>query len=193
MTRRLRPVRLGPREVLVERRACGVIHLRSPHALGPYPRHLLEPLAYWAQRAPDRTLLAQRDKQGGWRTLNYGDALGKARRVGQFLMEQGLSAERPLAVLSGNDIEHALLHLGAMYAGIPYAPISPAYSLLSNDFGKLRAVFDVLTPGLVFVCDRTAYGRALDAVVASRGIEVFDRVTERELSLALEAAPARVG
>jgi feruloyl-CoA synthase len=193
MNRRLRPVRLGPREVLVEHRVGGVIHLRSPHALGPYPRHLLERLAYWAERAPERTLFAQRDKAGGWRTLNYRDALVRARRVGQFMMEKELSAERPLAVLSGNDIEHALLHLGAMYAGIPYAPISPAYSLLSADFGKLRAVFDLLTPGLVFVCDRSAYGRALDAVVAPRGIEVIDRVPEREPTRALEEAHAHVG
>src|SRR5438067_5467786 len=114
MNRPLRPVRLGPRDVRVERRAGGVIHMRSPHELGPYPRHLLERLAFWAARAPERTLFAQRDKAGGWRTLNYRDALGKAQRVGQFLMEQGLSAERPLVVLSGNDIEHALLHLGAM-------------------------------------------------------------------------------
>src|SRR5882762_1036605 len=88
MNRRLRPVRLGPRDVLVERRAGGVIHLRSPHALGPYPRHLLERLAYWAERAPERTLFAQRDKAGGWRTLTYRDALGKARRVGQFLRSE---------------------------------------------------------------------------------------------------------
>ena len=193
MTRRLRPVRLGPRDVLVEKRAGGVIHLRSPHELGPYPRHLLEPLAYWAARAPERTLFAQRDKAGGWRTLNYRDALGQARRVGQFLMDKGLSAERPLAVLSGNDIEHALLHLGAMYAGIPYAPVSPAYSLLSSDFGKLRAVFDLLTPGLVFVCDRAAYAKALDAIVAPRGIEVIDRLPEREPTRALEEAHVRVG
>ena len=127
----MRPVRLGPRDVLVEKRPGGVVHLRSPHPLGSYPRHLLEPLWYWAQRAPERTLFAQRDKAGGWRALSYRETLGKAQRVGQFLIERGLSAERPLAVLSGNDIEHALLHLGAMYAGIPYAPISPAYSLLS--------------------------------------------------------------
>ena len=193
MNRRLRAVRLGPRDVLVERRAGGVIHLRSPHALGPYPQHLLEPLAYWAERAPERALFAQRAKAGGWRTLNYRDALVRARRVGQFLIEKELSAERPLAVLSGNDIEHALLHLGAMYAGIPYAPISPAYSLLSTDFAKLRAVFDLLTPALVFVCDRAAYARALDAVVVPRGIEVIDRVSEREPSRALEEAHARVG
>ena len=186
-------MRLGPRDVLVERRAGGVIHLRSPHALAPYPRHLLERLEHWAALAPARPLFAQRASQGGWRTLGYADALKKARRVGQFLLEKRLSAERPLAVLSGNDIEHALLHLAAMYVGIPYAPISPAYSLLSTDFGKLRAVIDLLTPGLVFVCDRAAYAKALAAVVAPRGIEVIDQVPEREPTRALDEAHARVG
>ena len=81
--------------------------------------------------------------------------------MGQYLLQKELSAERPLVVLSGNDIEHALLHLGAMYVGVPYAPISPAYSLLSTDFGKLRAIFGLLTPGLAFVSDRKMYQKAL--------------------------------
>ena len=186
-------MRLGPREVLVERRAGGVFHLRSPHALAPYPRHLLERLEHWAARTPERPLLAQRDRRGGWRTLNYRDALSRARRVGQYLLDKELSAERPLAVLSGNDIEHGLLHLAAMYVGIPYAPVSPAYSLLSTDFSKLRAVIDLLTPSLVFVCDRAAYARALDAVVVPRGIEIVDQVPEREPTRAVDEAHARVG
>ena len=88
----------------------------------------------------------------------------RARRVGQYLLQKNLSAERPLVVLSGNDIEHALLHLGAMYVGIPYAPVSPAYSLLSTDFGKLRAIFQLLTPGLVFASQRDAFKKAIDAL-----------------------------
>ena len=193
MNRPLRAVRLGPREVRVERCAGGVIHLRAPQELGSYPRHLLERLTYWAERAPERTLFAQRHADGGWRSISYRESLVKARRVGQYLLERHISAERPLAVLSGNDIEHALLHLGAMYVGIPYAPISPAYSLLSTDFAKLRAVVDLLTPGLVFVCDRRAYAKALDAVIAPRGIEVIDRLPEREPSPAVEEAHRRVG
>ena len=193
MSRPLRAVRLGPREVRIERRAGGVIHLRSPHALGPYPRHLLERLEYWAERTPQRVLFAQRNATGGWRTVSYVVALAKARRVGQYLLEQQLSVERPLAVLSGNDIEHALLHLGAMYVGIPYAPISPAYSLLSSDFSKLRAALDLVTPGLVYVCDRAAYAKALQAVVAPRGIPVIDALPEHEPTRAVEDAHAGVG
>jgi feruloyl-CoA synthase len=184
----MRPVRLGPSDVEVERRPGGVIHLRSPHMLEPYPQHLIERLRYWAERAPERTLFAQR-AGSGWRTLTYGDALVRARRVGQALLDRDLSAERPLVVLSGNDIEHGLLHLGAMYAGIPYAPISPAYSLLSQDLAKLRSVLDLLTPGLVFASDRKAYARAIDAL----GIQAVHEVPEAEPTRAVEEAHSRVG
>jgi len=189
MSRPLRQVRLGPREVRVERRADGSVLLHSPYALDRYPRKLTERLEYWARRAPDRLLLAQRNEQG-WRKLTYAQALERTRRVGEYLLEKKLSAERPLVVLSGNDIEHALLHLGAMYAGIPYAPISPAYSLLSTDFGKLRAIFALLTPGLVFVSDRNLFQKATKAVVRC---EVIDRVEERPTTAAIEEAHGRVG
>ncbi|HWI39156.1 MAG TPA: feruloyl-CoA synthase [Burkholderiales bacterium] len=188
MKRAMRAVRLGSSDVQVERKPGGAIHLRSPHALAPYPRHLLERLRFWAEQAPARTLFAQRSGSG-WRKLTYGEALERARRIGQALLDRELSAERPLVVLSGNDIEHGLLHLGAMYAGIPYAPISPAYSLLSHDFAKLRSVLDLLTPGLVYASDRKAYGRAIDAL----GIQAVHEVPEAEPTQAVERAHAQVG
>ena len=184
----MRPVRLGPTEVNIERRPGGVVHLRSPVALTPYPRHLVERLRHWAERAPERTLFAQRSASG-WRTLSYAEALSRARRVGQALLERELSAERPLVVLSGNDIEHALLHLGAMYAGIPYAPISPAYSLLSTDFAKLRSIFELLTPGLVFAADAKAFAKAIDAL----GVQAIHELPDATPRRALEEAHARVG
>jgi feruloyl-CoA synthase len=191
MTRPTRPVRLGPRDILVERRADGCVLLRSPHALGPYPRKLTERLDFWAAQAPGRLFLAQRDG-AGWRTLSYGQARERARRVGQYLLEQRLSAERPLVVLSGNDLEHALLELGALYAGVPYTPLAPPYSLASNDFGKLRAIFELMTPGLVFASDRTSFRRAIDAVVP-RDVEVIYEAKERPVSEALDAAHGMVG
>ncbi len=109
-------------------------------SLGAYHGKLSEPLDHWAKIAPDRPFLAQRDADGRWRKLSYAETLAQVRRIGAALLRRGLSAERPLVILSGNDIEHALLALGAMYVGIPYAPISPAYSLMSNDFGKLRTI-----------------------------------------------------
>ncbi|HEU4353419.1 MAG TPA: feruloyl-CoA synthase [Burkholderiales bacterium] len=175
---------------VVERRADRSILLRSPHALGPYPAELTERLEHWARVAPDRVLFAQRSGSS-WRTLSYRNALARARRVGAGLLAKGLSAERPLVVLSGNDLEHALLHLGALYAGIPYAPVSPAYSLLSTDFAKLRSIFALLTPGLVFVAQKNPFQKALDA--AARGIEVIDTLPEAEPGAALEQAHAAVG
>ena len=161
----VRPVRLGPRDVVVERRPDGTIHLKSPHALAPYPAKLTERLEYWAATAPGRVYLAQRDATGGWRKLTYAETLEKVRRIGAALLQRELSPERPIAILSGNDIEHALIGLAAMYVGVPYAPVSPAYSLISDDFGKLRSIVELLTPGLVFTADGEPYRRAIEAVV----------------------------
>jgi feruloyl-CoA synthase len=201
-----RPVRLGPTEVVVEERADGIIHLRSPHALGAYPVKLTERLEYWAAQAPDRVLFAQRNDKGGWRSVTYAEALGQARRVGEALLRRQVSAERPVAILSGNDIEHALLGLAALYIGVPYVPISPAYSLISQDFGKLRHVFDLLTPGLVFAADGRAFERAIGAVVtpdvevvvtrnppAKRKVTAFADLLAVEPTATVEAAHAKVG
>ncbi len=172
----------------VERRAGGIVHLRSPHRLAGFPDKITERLEYWAKAAPDRVLFAQRAGDG-WRRLTYREALERARRVGQYLLSKDLSAERPLVVLSGNDLEHALLHLGAMYVGIPYAPISPAYSLLSGDFAKLRAIFQLLTPGLAFVSERETFGKALKVVPC----EVIDKAHELPPTPEVEKAHQRVG
>src|SRR6266566_6670861 len=160
----VRAVRLGPRDVVAKRRGDGTILLRSPHALPAYPAKLTERLEYWAAAAPARTFLAQR-AASGWRKLGYGDTLEQVRRIGAALLRRDLSPQRPLVILSGNDIEHALLGLAANYVGIPYAPISPAYALISNDLGKLRSIIELLTPGLVFAADGKTYARAIEAVV----------------------------
>ncbi len=99
--------------------------------------------------------------------------LARARAIGQALLDRGLSAQRPLTILSGNDLEHLQLSLGAMWAGVPFSSVSPPYSLVSSDFGRLRHVFGVLTPGLVYAAD-AAFARAIDAVVPA-DIEVVTR------------------
>src|SRR6202047_2038594 len=167
----LRPVRLGPASVTVERRDDGAILMRSPEPLPPYPETLTERLAYWAKTAPDRIFLAQRDPAGGWRTLSYAATFAAVRAIAAALLERDLSPERPVAILSGNDIEHALLGLAAMHVGIPYAPISVPYSLMSQDFGKLKTIIEVLQPGLVFAANGTAFARAIAAAVPP-GVEV---------------------
>jgi len=161
----IRPIKLGPQDVTTEHRADGSIILRSPQPLGTYPDKLTERLEFWAAETPTQSFFAQRDSNGGWRTISYEQALEFARRIGQSLLDRNLSIERPIVILSGNDIEHALLALAALYVGIPHAPVSPAYSLMSGDFGKLRAIINLLTPGLVFACDGQMYARAIGAVV----------------------------
>jgi len=170
--RRVRAVRLCAPEVMLDRRADGIIHLRSPHALPPHADKLTERLEYWAREAPDRVFMADRapslagDRSvGDWRRITYAQTLERVRCIGESLLRRDLSPDRPIVILSGNDLEHALIGLGANYVGIPYAPISPAYSLISSDFGKLRHIVNLLTPGLVFASDGAQYARAIDAVV----------------------------
>jgi len=151
--------------VVVDRRPDGSLLVRSPYELGKYAENMTERLDYWASHASYRTFLAERDTHGRWRNVTYAEAQYFARRIGQALINRGLSVERPVVILSGNDIEHALLGLGAMYAGVPYAPISTTHSLVSTDFAELRYIFELLTPGLVFVSDGTKYEQALHAVM----------------------------
>jgi feruloyl-CoA synthase len=176
----LRPVKLGPADVTIERRSDGAILLRSPHPLAPYPEKLTERLVHWAKAAPDRVFLAQRDAAGAWRTLTYGDALTAVRAIAAALLERGLSLDRPVAILSGNDIEHALLGLAAMHVGIPYSPISVPYSLMSQDFGKLKAIMTTLSPGLVFAANGVAFARAIAAAVPPNAEVVFTANTPKE-------------
>ena len=165
---RYRPLPLGGSLAAnFERRADGATLVVSREPLAPYPKRLTDRFLEWAERDPARTLVAKRepkDKGGDWRRLSYGEALRSARAIAQALLDLRLSAERPVVILSDNDIEHLQLALGAMLAGVPYAPISPAYSLVSQDYGKLRHIVDQLTPGLVFASG-PAYAKAIAAVV----------------------------
>jgi feruloyl-CoA synthase len=165
VSRRQRPVALCPPEVVVEHEADGTLHLRSPHALGAYPDKLTDRLVHWARVVPDRVFMAERAPTGGWRTITYAQTFDRVRRLGAALLRRGVSSQRPVVILSGNDLEHALLGLAANYIGAPYAPVSPAYSLISSDFGKLKHVFNLLSPGLVFACDGAQYGRAIQAAM----------------------------
>jgi len=157
-------LRLAPAKVEVERRG-GNIYLRSPQKLAPYSRCVTEWLVRWSDKAPERTFLAER-KGDGWRKMGYREAYGAVRRIAQALLDLGLGPERPVAILSDNSVDHALLALGAMHVGIPAAPISPAYSLMSQDYGKLKHIFELVQPGLVFAADPAKFAPALAAVGA---------------------------
>jgi feruloyl-CoA synthase len=183
-------------EATVEHRSDGATLVRSTEALQGYPPRLTDCLEQWAQKDPERTLVAQRDRGGDWRRVSYGQMLDRARRLGQSLLDLGLSTERPLAILSGNDIEHLTLSLGAMWAGVPYVPVSTAYSLVSQDYGKLRHILATTTPGLVFASD-ASYAKALLATVDAERAVVLTEGTIEGLAtrsfqslLAAEPGPA---
>ena len=172
----LRSISFGRPAVQIDRRADGTIYVRPTAALSDYPRRLTDRLHHWAKLEPNRVFMAERAADGGWRTITYAQLLEASRHVASALLARGLSAERPVMILSGNSIDHALLAFGAFYAGIPFCPVSPAYSLVSKDFGKLSFVMKLLTPGLVFATDATQFADALSAnvpadveIVAVRG------------------------
>ncbi|MCB1534049.1 MAG: feruloyl-CoA synthase [Rhodoblastus sp.] len=159
-----RAVELGPQDVEIDRHKSGIIYARSPHALGDVPRTITTPLLEWAKKTPDAIIVAQRGADGEWRKLTYAQFVARMERLAAALLARGLSQDRPVAILSGNSIEHLLLLVAGMHVGVPVAPISTAYSLVSSDYGKLRYVLDLLTPGLIFADDGAAYGKAFKAV-----------------------------
>ena len=151
----------------VETAPNGVLYARSRQPLGPYPVRLTDRLDHWAHATPTRVFLAERRAATDpWQSITYQDARERARGIAQGLLNRELSASRPIAVLSGNGIEHALLMIGAMYAGIPIASLAPAYSLVDPTFGLLADIWRSLMPGLVFAAEEAPYGPALKAVGA---------------------------
>jgi len=166
-----RPLKFGVTRVTLREGAAGVRYMKAEQPLGEHALRITDRLVHWAQVAPDRTFMARRTKNadgttGQWRHVSFSEALDSARRIGQALLDRGLDAQRPVAILSENDLEHAMLALGCIYAGVPYCPVSPAYATVSQDYDKLRHVLGTLTPGLVFAADGARYGKAIAAAVA---------------------------
>jgi feruloyl-CoA synthase len=204
-TVRQRAVKLGPHDLDVTPLAGGGYAVRSPHALQSYPRTMTDRLEQWAAERPQQVYLAERSGDG-WRTLTYAGALDATRRLAQALLDRGCTATAGVAILSENGIDHALLALAAQYAGIPYVPVSPPYSLLSTDFAKLRHVLSLFAPALVYAVDGARYARAfagevipaaLPVVVSTgtiegRSTERFERLLETPVSPAVDAANALV-
>jgi feruloyl-CoA synthase len=189
----LRAISFGNPAVTIDRRDDGTIYLRPKAKLSDYPVRLTDRLHHWAKAAPERVFMAERDASGGWRQITYAQLLTSTRRIASALLARGLSAEKPIVILSGNSVDHALLAFGALYAGIPFCPVSPAYSLVSRDYGKLGFLMKLLTPGLVFADDATKFADALLANV-SHGTEIAasrGQVAGRDVTLLsdLQATP----
>jgi feruloyl-CoA synthase len=163
--RPIRPVHVAAVRASFKHRENGVVDVRSTEPLADYPDRVTDRLKFWAAQVPDHIFLAQRAASGNWETINYADTWKRVRRLGAGLLQQGLSADRPLMILSGNSIEHGLLALAAMYVGIPYAPIAPSYSLSVREYGALEHVMQDLDPGMVFVQNGSLFAPALRAVL----------------------------
>jgi feruloyl-CoA synthase len=153
------------RDVSLERRPDGVMILRSNIPLQPYAKHIPSFVAKWAEETPDQVWLAQRKgADRAWRKVTYAEAKRTIDAITQALLDMGAGPDRPVAILSGNSLEHALMTQAAQQAGAPAAPVSPAYSLLSEDHAKLKYIFDLIKPGVVMVQDGVQFARALKAL-----------------------------
>ena len=168
---KFRPLRFGVTRVSLKDGVPGTHYLKADQELQAYPDRLTDRLQHWATNKPDQTLFARRVRLadgslGDWRHVSYADAWKTARNIAQALINRGLNAERPVVILSENSLEHALLALGCMVAGVPFVPSSPPYSLISQDYDKLKHVLRTVTPGMVFASD-ARYAKAIAATVSS--------------------------
>jgi feruloyl-CoA synthase len=168
--------------------ADGVHRLRSDELLTPYPARLTDRLEEHAARTPDKVLIAKRGADGQWQSISYAQMLERVRRLGQALATRPLSAQQPIAILSDNDLEHYTLALAAQWVGVPYTPVSVAYSTVSQDFAKLKQILGMLTPGLVFAADGHTFRNAIASVVAP-DVEVW--VSSGEDTPALQGRTVR--
>jgi feruloyl-CoA synthase len=198
--------RFSEAPVVMEQRADGAILLRSNEGLGAYPLQFHDYLEFWARRAPGRVFMGERAPNAGdWIKLTYAEAAQKSQLIAANLASRDLGPDKPVLILSGNSLEHQLLALGCMKAGVPYAPISVAYSLVSQDLGKLKHIVKLLDPGLVYAADAALFSRALnDPVMEGRDVfvgkpspsvpraQLFSRLLDGAGQAQLEQAQRRI-
>ena len=211
MTAKFREMKFGVTRVQMREGTAGTRYMQADQDLTPFAERMTDRLVHWAEHAPERTLFARRRKNtdgstGDWQHISFSQALASARRIAQSLIDRGLNAERPVVILSENDLEHAQLALGCMLAGVPYCPASPAYSTISQDYDKLRHILTTLTPGLVFAADAKRYGKAIHTAVGAdvevvlhqghlegRASTAFDDLANTPDTPAVDAAMAATG
>ena len=213
-TPKFRPMTFGVTRVKLRDGVPGTHYLEADYALQDYPARLTDRLQHWAEVAPERTLFARRVKLangalGDWKHISFSQAWATARAIAQSLINRGLSAERPVVILSENSLEHAMLALGCMVAGVPFVPTSPPYSLVSQDYDKLKHVLRTTTPGMVFASD-ARYAKAMAATcsqdmelvmvegsdapeLGGRPVTAFDALCATVATPAVDAAMAATG
>ena len=207
---KFRPLKFGVTRVSLRDGEPGTRYLQADQALQAFPDRLTDRLQHWAHTKPHQTFMARRVKNtdgtlGDWRHITYAQAWQTARSIAQSVLDRGLSAERPVVILSENSLEHALLALGCLIAGVPYVPTSPPYSLVSVDYDKLKHVLRTVTPGLVFASD-ARYAKAIAATVGEdmevvmcegdvpgRTVTAFDSLCATTATTAVDAAMAATG
>jgi feruloyl-CoA synthase len=204
-----RPIAYAPARVTRSIDADGTIRIRCPAALPDHDPSVARLFRRAVDAQPGRAFLQEREGQG-WRKLTYEEARSRVDAIAAALLARGLSAERPVMILSGNAVDHALLMLGSYTAGVPVAPISVAYSLQSQDFAKLKHIAELLAPGLIYVADTAPFAKALAAIrpsaacagnaeiVASRdganlGATPFCQLTQTAVGPAVDQAAAASG
>ena len=213
-TAKFRPLEFGVTRVTLRDGVPGTHYLKADQDLKPFAARMTDRLHHWAQTAPERSFMARRVKQadgslGDWKHISYSHAWATARSIAQGLIARGLSADRPVVILSENSLEHALLGLGCMLAGVPYVPTSPPYSLVSVDYDKLKHVLRTVTPGMVFASD-ARYAKAIaatvsadmevvmvegadDAALKGRVVTAFDALCATPVTAQVDAAMAATG
>ena len=207
---KFRPLKFGVTRVSLRDGEPGTRYLQADQTLQAFPDRLTDRLQHWAHTKPHQTFMARRVKNtdgtlGDWRHITYAQAWQTARSIAQSVLDRGLSAERPVVILSENSLEHALLALGCLIAGVPYVPTSPPYSLVSVDYDKLKHVLRTVTPGLVFASD-ARYAKAIAATVGEdmevvmcegdvpgRSVTAFDSLCATAATAAVDAAMAATG
>ena len=194
--------------------APGTHYLCAEKNLDAFPERLTDRLQRWATERPSQTFIARRIQHadgslGDWQHIDYATAWARARAIAQGLIDRGLSAQRPVVILSENSLEHALLSLGCLVAGVPFVPTSPPYSLVSQDYDKLKHVLRTVTPGLVFASD-ARYAKAMAATcdantelvmvqgedapeLQGRGVTPFMALCDTTATTAVDAAMAATG
>ena len=201
----VRPIAYGPVDIACTPRPDRTLVMHSRRTLEPFDANLARMFRHAVERHPQRLYLAERAPDGSWAGVTYQSARQQVDAVAQALIDRGLSDARPVMILSGNAVEHALLMLACFTAAVPVAPVSVAYSLQSRDYAQLRHIANLLTPGLVYVADTALFAAALGALdsqwelAAGRNganlpkVTSFNALTQTRPTAAIDEAVRTIG
>ncbi|HEV2530742.1 AMP-binding protein [Phenylobacterium sp.] len=187
LTAPFRDARYASRRLTVEPRAGGEMVLTNPAPFFRGFRTVIAPLRHWAEWAPSRTWLAERSGDG-WREVPFLEAWEATQAIAGGLREAGIVSQRPLLILSHNNIDHALVAYAAMGQGMPIAPVSPQYGLKGANLARLTHACEILKPAAVYTEDAALFADGLAAdclaglpVIAAKNARAGDIALQRLL------------